>query len=129
MATAFGPILGGLLVGVAPWGWRLVFLINIPIAAVVIVLSRKYIPESRDLQATGKLDVSGAILASVGLGCLVYGLTEGPASGWSALNIAILVAGRRCCWWRSSLLESRKPDPLLPLGSVQGTASSPRRTW
>src|SRR6476659_9779786 len=93
VATAFGPILGGLLVGVAPWGWRLVFLINIPIAIVVILVSRKYIPESRDLEATGKLDVSGAILASVGLGGLVYGLTEGPASNWSAVNIAITIAG------------------------------------
>jgi len=115
VATAFGPILGGLLVGVAPWGWRLVFLINIPIAIVVILVSRKYIPESRDLEATGKLDVSGAILASVGLGCLVYGLTEGPASGWSALNISILVAGV-VLLVAFILLESRKPNPLLPLG-------------
>ena len=115
VATAFGPILGGLLVGVAPWGWRLVFLINIPIAAVVIVLSRRYIPESRDEMATGKLDVSGAILASVGLGGLVYGLTEGPASGWSTVNIAITVAGVALLVV-FVILESRKPDPLLPLG-------------
>jgi EmrB/QacA subfamily drug resistance transporter len=115
VATAFGPILGGLLVGVAPWGWRLVFLINIPIAAVVIVLSRRYIPESRDEMATGKLDVSGAILASVGLGGVVYGLTEGPASGWSAVNIAITVAGVALLV-AFVLVESRKPDPLLPLG-------------
>ena len=52
----------------------------------MIVLSHRYIPESRDEKATGRLDVSGAILASVGLGALVYGLTEGPASGWSAVT-------------------------------------------
>jgi EmrB/QacA subfamily drug resistance transporter len=115
VATAFGPILGGLLVGVAPWGWRLVFLINLPLAAVVIFLSARYIPESRDMQATGKLDVSGAILASVGLGALVYGLTEGPGSSWSAFDIAITAVGVLILV-AFVVLESRKADPLLPLG-------------
>src|SRR6476469_8577924 len=64
VATDIGPIVGGLLVGVAPWGWRLVFLINVPLASVVIFLRNPYIPETRDSEATGKLDVSGAILAS-----------------------------------------------------------------
>src|SRR6195952_142804 len=72
IATAIGPVLGGVLVGLAPWGWRLFFLINIPLAVVVIMLSRAYIPETRDVQATGKLDIVGAMLASVGLAGLVW---------------------------------------------------------
>src|SRR5206468_11183744 len=52
VATAVGPVLGGVLVGAGSWGWRLVFLINVPIAAVVIWLSERYIPETRDEQAT-----------------------------------------------------------------------------
>jgi len=115
VATAIGPVLGGLLVGVAPWGWRLIFLINVPIAAAVILLSRKYIPESKDEQATGPLDVSGAILASSGLGALVYGLTEGPASGWSAVNVLVTVIGVLLLAG-FLVLEGRKADPLLPLG-------------
>ena len=115
VATAIGPIVGGLLVGVAPWGWRLVFLINVPLAAVVIALSNRYIPESRNAQATGRLDVSGAILASAGLGGVIYGLTEGPASGWSALDLLITAAGLLVLV-AFVLVESRKPDPLLPLG-------------
>lgn len=115
VATAIGPIVGGLLVSVAPWGWRLVFLINLPIAAAVILLSNKYIPESRDELATGQLDVSGAILASVGLGALVYGLTEGPASGWSTGNLLVTGAGV-IVLLAFVVLEGRKPDPLLPLG-------------
>ena len=114
VATAIGPVVGGLLVAVAPWGWRLVFLINIPIAAVVIALSRRYIPESRDELATGPLDLSGAILASFGLGGLIYGLTEGPANGWSTINISITAAGIALLI-AFVLLEGRKPDPLLPL--------------
>ncbi len=115
VATAIGPVLGGILVGVAPWGWRLVFLINLPIAALVILLSRKYIPESRDEHAIGRLDVSGASLASLGLGGLVYGLTEGPANGWSPVSVLITVTGV-ALMAIFVVLEGRKPDPLLPLG-------------
>ncbi|MBE7188097.1 MAG: MFS transporter, partial [Jatrophihabitans endophyticus] len=53
IATAIGPVLGGVLVGVAPWGWRLVFLINVPIAAAVIALSTRFVPETRDEDAAG----------------------------------------------------------------------------
>ncbi len=115
VATAFGPILGGVLVGVAPWGWRLVFLINLPIAAVVILLSVRYIPESRDEMTEGRLDISGAVLASVGLGAVIYGLTEGPGSGWSTVEIAVLIAGVALLI-AFIVLEGRKPNPLLPLG-------------
>ena len=115
VATALGPIVGGVLVGLAPWGWRLVFLINVPIAVVVIVLARRYVPESRDEQATGRLDVPGAVLASVGLGGLVYGLTEGPATGWAPVTVAITAAGAALLGV-FVLVESRTTEPLLPLG-------------
>ena len=115
VATAIGPILGGLLVGVAPWGWRLVFLINLPIAVAVIVLANRYIPETRDELATGRLDVTGAVLASVGLGCLIYGLTEGPAAGWTPVVISITAAGL-VLLGLFVIVERRTPEPLLPLG-------------
>jgi EmrB/QacA subfamily drug resistance transporter len=114
VATAFGPILGGVLVGVAPWGWRLVFLINLPLAVVVILLSAKYIPESRDEMTEGKLDISGAVLASVGLGAVIYGLTEGPGSGWSTVNIAVTAIGV-VLLIAFLFLEGHKANPLLPL--------------
>ena len=115
VATALGPIIGGLLVGVAPWGWRLVFLINLPIAIVVVVLARRYVPESRDEQATGRLDVPGAVLASVGLGGVIYGLTEGPATGWTPVTIAVTATGA-VVLALFLLVETRTADPLLPLG-------------
>lgn len=114
VATALGPIIGGLLVGVAPWGWRLVFLINVPIAVAVIVLAQRYVPESRDDEATGRLDVPGAVLASVGLGGLIYGLTEGPATGWTPLTIAITTVGAALLVL-FVLVERRTAEPLLPL--------------
>ena len=115
VATAIGPVLGGVLVGVAPWGWRLVFLINIPLAVVVVFTTRRFIPESRDVEATGRLDVVGAILACAGLGGLVYGLTEGPAQSWPAGTIVAVAVGAGILA-AFVLFESRHPDPLLPLG-------------
>src|SRR5450432_1466341 len=53
VASALGPVVGGLLVGVAPWGWRLVFLLNLPLA-VVVVLASRHIPETRDESVDGR---------------------------------------------------------------------------
>ncbi len=114
VATAIGPVLGGVLVGVAPWGWRLVFLINIPVAVVVVFTAEKYVPETRDSQATGRLDVVGATLAFLGLGAFVFGLTEGPAGGWPPYTIAGTTVGVLLLA-AFVLFEARCPDPLLPL--------------
>src|SRR3954454_17338944 len=65
VATAVGPVVGGSLLGLAPWGWRLVFLLNVPLAAVVVALSLRFIPETRDEEARGRLDVPGAVLAAI----------------------------------------------------------------
>ena len=97
VATALGPIIGGLLVGVAPWGWRLVFLINLPIAVVVIVLARRYIPESQGRagdRSAGR--APGRCSRRSGWAAVIYGLTEGPATGWTPVTIAITATGA-CC--------------------------------
>ena len=93
VASALGPVLGGLLVGLAPWGWRLVFAINLPLALAVLYLSRRYIPESHDQEVSGRVDVVGAALVCVGLAAVVWALTEGPASGWTAVTIGALAVG------------------------------------
>src|SRR5207237_2174114 len=92
LASAAGPLVGGLLVGLAPWAWRLVFLINLPLAAVVILASRQ-IPETRDESAKGRLDLLGAALAAVGLAALIYGLLEGSSFGWDAKTVAAVTVG------------------------------------
>ncbi|WP_375477687.1 MFS transporter [uncultured Jatrophihabitans sp.] len=114
VATAIGPVLGGVLVGVAPWGWRLVFLLNVPLAAAVIWLSIRFVPETRDEEATGRLDLPGVVLAAAGLALLVYALTEGPQRGWSGGMIACLLGGLALL--AAFLLgESRSGNPLMPL--------------
>jgi EmrB/QacA subfamily drug resistance transporter len=114
VATAIGPVVGGVLVGVAPWGWRLVFLINVPIAVAVILLARRYVPETRDEDAAGPVDLPGVVLAALGLGFVVYALTEGPQRGWSVLLIGCLVLGA-VLLAGFLLVEARGSAPMMPL--------------
>lgn len=113
IAAAVGPVLGGSLVGVASWGWRLVFLINLPIAAVVIAASRA-IPETRDEQASGRLDLPGTGFAALGLAALVYALTEGPGRHWPAPLLGTAAAGLLLLL-AFVVNEHRRPDPMMPL--------------
>lgn len=114
VATAAGPVLGGVLVGVASWGWRLVFLINVPVALAVIWLSGRFVPETRDEEAAGRLDVIGAALAALGLAGLVYALTEGPRQGWGGALVACLLAGIALLA-AFVVVEARSRHPMMPL--------------
>lgn len=114
IAAAIGPLLGGALVGIAPWGWRLVFLINLPLAAAVVWTTVRHVPETRDEQAAGKLDIPGAVLAALGLAGLTYGLTEGPNQGWTiALIISVVLGVALLIGF--VLNEAKRPNPLMPL--------------
>jgi len=80
MTTAFGPVLGGWLIEHASWHW--IFFINIPIAALVVVISLWSVPESRSSDP-GRVDWLGATLATFGLAALVYGFLESATLGWT----------------------------------------------
>lgn len=114
VATAVGPVVGGVLVGVAPWGWRLVFLLNVPLAVVVVLLSKHYVPETRDEQSHGRVDVAGAVLAALGLGFVVYALTEGPRSNWDAVMVGLLVLGVLLLA-AFLAVEAKGAAPMMPL--------------
>src|SRR6202162_4062462 len=112
ITTAIGPVLGGWLVGHASWRW--VFFINIPLAAAVIVIALWSIPESRSA-AAGTVDWLGAILATVGLGGLVYGLIESVNLGWrNPLVYGSLFVGFGCLI-AFVFLEAHVTRPMLPL--------------
>src|SRR5213080_1342811 len=80
ITTAVGPVLGGWLVEHASWRW--IFFINLPLAAAVIGLSLWHIPESRSIAAR-RIDWLGALIVTLGLGGLVFGLVESTNLGWS----------------------------------------------
>jgi drug resistance transporter, EmrB/QacA subfamily len=89
VAGAIGPFVGGLLVD-GP-GWRWAFLVNLPVAIVVIICARAAVPETRDPHATGRLDVVGVAFAVVGLFASTWALTEAGPRGWT--NAAVVGAG------------------------------------
>src|SRR5205814_972631 len=87
-----GLLLGGLLVSTV--SWRLVFLINLPLAAVAVWVASRHVPESSQGGEHGPLDIQGPVLAVLGLGGVTYSLIEGPARGWtSPAPLAVLGAG------------------------------------
>jgi EmrB/QacA subfamily drug resistance transporter len=113
VATAVGPFVGGWLIGVA--SWRLVFLINLPLAVAVVLLAARHVPESRAPAVTGRLDVLGAALVTGGLTGLTYGLIEGSDLGWtSPVVLTALVAGVALLVG-FVVFEGRTANPMLPL--------------
>jgi EmrB/QacA subfamily drug resistance transporter len=110
VTTAIGPFVGGYLV--AGPGWRWVFLINLPLAALVIWVALRCVPESFDPRASRKLDVLGAILGAVGLGGLTYGLI-GANAGWTPSVVVVLVVGV-VALVAFVVNERRSSAPMLP---------------
>jgi EmrB/QacA subfamily drug resistance transporter len=112
--SAVGPFLGGWLVDAV--SWRLVFLINLPVAAVTLWVVRAHVPESRDAEAAarGPLDVPGAVLATVGLAGVVFALIEGSADGFTPLVAAAAVVGT-VALVAFPVVEGRAAEPLVPL--------------
>ena len=86
VTTALGPVLGGFLVENV--SWRAAFLINVPLAIIVLLIVARYVPESRDPEAR-KLDIAGAVLATLGLGGVVFGLISSAEAGFTDLGVIL----------------------------------------
>jgi EmrB/QacA subfamily drug resistance transporter len=112
IAAALGPLLGGWLVDVA--SWRAVFLINIPIGAVVVALALRHVPESRDAEGAGPLDTAGAALATVALAGVTVALIQAPAGTSPAIVGAAALVGIAAAV-AFVQVERRHPRPMLPL--------------
>jgi EmrB/QacA subfamily drug resistance transporter len=113
VGTAIGPFLGGWLIQAV--SWRLIFVINLPLAALVVAVGLRHMPESRDLEATGRVDLLGGLLVTAGLIGITFGLIEGPSAGWSRPGpLTALIAG--VVLMAAFLLRERRAvSPVLPL--------------
>ncbi|GLF95922.1 MFS transporter [Streptomyces yaizuensis] len=105
VGAAIGPFVGGWLVD-GP-GWRWIFLINVPLAAICVPIALRHVPESRDPAAHhARFDILGAVLGAAALTLVTYSLI---ASVWWA-GVAGVVVGVLFV-----AVERRRPDPMLPL--------------
>jgi EmrB/QacA subfamily drug resistance transporter len=121
VSTAVGPFLGGYLVDSASWGWRLVFLINLPIALVTVWLALKHIPETRDESLSARPDVPGAFTAAVALGGIVFALIEGPADGFGSPAVVAAALIGAIALIAFPFVERRRDEPMLPLEIFRST--------
>ena len=117
VAGAIGPLLGGWIIVAAGWQW--VFLLNLPLAVVVIAVTMRHVPETRDPSASGKFDITGAVLAALALAGITYALIEAPAPG-SAGPVSAGVIGVAAAVAFVLVERHRGPSPggtapMLPL--------------
>ena len=113
VSTALGPLLGGWLVQSFSWRWA--FGINLPLAAAVVVIAFKYVPETKAASAPHHLDVTGTVLIALGLGGLTFGTTLAGSDGWHTGAWASTLAGAALIA-AFIIVERRERMPLVPLG-------------
>src|ERR1700760_3047098 len=113
VATAIGPFLGGWLIDAV--SWRLVFFINLPLAAVVIAISARHVPETKAPGPVPRLDYRGALTISGALAGITYGLIAASANGWTSLSVLVPLAAGLLLLGVFILVEAREPEPMLPL--------------
>jgi MFS family permease len=112
ITAGIGPVIGGWLIENV--SWRSVFLINVPLALVVLLISFLHVPESRDGDSNAALDWQGAVLATVGLGMLVYGLIESSSLGFGHQLVLATLIGGGFSLAVFFFVESRSAHPMLP---------------
>jgi EmrB/QacA subfamily drug resistance transporter len=126
LGTVAGQILGGVLLhlDILGWGWRPIFLVNVPIGITAIILARRLVPESRPDKAD-RLDPLGVALLTAGVGAITAPLVLGQAEHWPLWTWVSFAAGSALVasflWWESRL-GARGGRPLLPLSLFEHRA-------
>ena len=108
-----GPLLGGWLIGIS--SWRVIFLLNVPIAVVTIAIALRLMPHQETRRARARVDLVGALLCVAGLGGLVFGFIEQPRRGWGSPTIVATIAAGAACLVAFVIWEMRATVPMLPL--------------
>jgi len=113
ITTAIGPVLGGWLIEHV--SWRAVFFLNLPLAAAVILITWRRVPESHDRNVTGRIDWLGALLATVALGGLTYGLIESSRLTPFSLPVISAIVIAVVSLVAFVFVEASVQSPMLPL--------------
>src|SRR5258708_1211940 len=113
IATAIGPFLGGYLVQAV--SWRLIFLLNLPLAGAVVYVAARHVPQSSDAEGPPGTAGGGAMLAMLGLGGATYALIEAPVQGAGSPIILLTGLGGFLALSAFFFVEARSSHPMLPL--------------
>jgi EmrB/QacA subfamily drug resistance transporter len=109
--AALGPVLGGVLTAI---DWRLVFLVNVPLAVIAIALTLKATPELEpDRDASRDLDLPGVVTFAIAVGALIFGLSEGPQAGWGKPDTLVPIAIGLAFIPIFLLIERRAKNPMI----------------
>ncbi|MCX4786612.1 MULTISPECIES: MFS transporter [unclassified Streptomyces] len=112
ISMAAGPVIGGLLVDSV--GWRSIFWINLPVGLLALLLTWRYVPESRAPEPR-RPDPVGQLLVIALLGSLTYAIIEAPSEGWDSPRILLFAALAGCSLIGLLLYEPRRAEPLIDL--------------
>src|ERR1700722_4630710 len=122
-AAAVGPILGGLLT--EQFGWRSIFLVNLPVAVLGVVMAVRVLKESRNPAAAGRLDYAGGLSFTVFAGAATYALIESADKGWGSSTVLGLLGVSALALVVFVVIELRAKVPLLDLSLFPAAAFSP----
>jgi EmrB/QacA subfamily drug resistance transporter len=112
LAPALGPVLGGLLVTDLSWRW--VFYVNVPIGAAALVFGAIFLSHRVDTRA-GRFDLAGFLLSGIGLGLLMYGISEAPDLGWGSAEVLATIAAGVALLVAMVVVELRTAEPIVAL--------------
>lgn len=110
---ALGALLGGVLT--EAWGWRAIFFVVVPLSCIGIVFSLILIHPDRHSTQARSFDLPGALTATAAITLLVFGLVQGPESGWNSIEILTSLTAAAVLIIIFFAVEYRSRDPLLPL--------------
>ncbi len=113
IAAASGPVVGGLLVGA--FGWRSIFLLNVPVGIVALAMTFRFVRRSPRSVGSGGLDLIPQLTAAASLALLTWALIERPVRGWGSPVILLAIAGSIAGLRAFVALERRSERPILPL--------------
>jgi EmrB/QacA subfamily drug resistance transporter len=110
--AAVGVLAGGVLTKYLGWEW--IFFVNVPVGALVLLLTPRIVPESRREGSERNYDALGAVLVSGGLALLVYTISRAPDVGWATARTILLLVAAGALLVAFLVNERRVSDPLMP---------------
>lgn len=114
IATAIGPFVGGYLIDAL--SWRYIFLINLPVVALIVPIALRHVPETSDPTSARQLDFAGAAAGALGLSGATFALIEAPGRGAASWPVVVAAVVGVAALAAFVLIEERSKHPMVPLG-------------